>query len=118
MLDHRTAGLLLYALQIASANVKFTFFEPEPTHVVIDRECVAQPPLGATAWSKFEGLEYDDLSKDEAEKMKSAALTLVYQKFGPKWVSMIEDYEPAKPVSAADVRCPKCGVTFTTSTAV
>jgi len=50
--------------------------------------------------------------------MKSAALTLVYQKFGPKWVSMIEDYEPAKPVSAADVRCPKCGVTFTTSTAV
>ena len=36
MIDHRTAALLLYALQIASANVKFTSFEPEqPTQVVI-----------------------------------------------------------------------------------
>ncbi len=52
MIDHRTAALLLYALQIASANVKFTSFEPEqPTQVVIDRECVAQRPLGAPAWS-------------------------------------------------------------------
>jgi hypothetical protein len=98
MIDHRTAALMLYALQIASANVKNTSFEPEqPTHVVIDRECVAHRPLGATAWSKFEGLEYDDLSKDEADKLKSAALTLVYQKFGPKWVSMIEDDKPAEP---------------------
>jgi len=51
MIDHRTAALLLYALQIASANVKFTSFEPEQTQVVIDREGVAQRPLGASAWS-------------------------------------------------------------------
>ncbi len=52
MIDHRTAALMLYALQIASTNVKFTSFEPEqPTQVVIDRECVAQRPLGASAWS-------------------------------------------------------------------
>src|SRR6266849_4718303 len=66
MIDHRTAALLLYALQIASANVKFTSFEPEqPTQVVIDRECVAQRPLGASAWSKVEGREYDDLNEDD-----------------------------------------------------
>ena len=66
MIDHRTAGLMLYALQIASANVKFTSFEPEqPTQVVIDRECVAQRPLGASAWSKVEGREYDDLNEDD-----------------------------------------------------
>src|SRR5271166_3888317 len=29
MIDHKTAALLLYALQIASANVKRTSFEPE-----------------------------------------------------------------------------------------
>ncbi len=67
--DHRTAALLLYALQIASGNVKFTSFEPEqPTQVVIDRECVAHRPLGASAWSKVEGREYDDLAAEkEAE---------------------------------------------------
>ena len=66
MIDHRTAALMLYALQIASTNVKFTSFEPEqPTQVVIDRECVAQRPLGASAWSKVEGREYDDLNEDD-----------------------------------------------------
>ena len=61
-IDHRTAGLLLYALQTASANLKQTSFEPElPTQVVIDRECVARRPLGATAWSTVEGREFDDL---------------------------------------------------------
>jgi hypothetical protein len=62
-IDHRTAGLMLYALQTASANLKRTSFEPEPTHVVIDRGCVQRRPIGATAWSTIEGREYDDMSK-------------------------------------------------------
>jgi hypothetical protein len=57
--DHRTAALLLYALQTASANLKRTSFEPEmPTRVVIDRDCVERRPIGATAWSTVEGREY------------------------------------------------------------
>ena len=62
--DHRTAALTLYALQTASANVKHTSFEPEPTTVVIDRECVGQRPIGATAWSPFEEREYEELGAD------------------------------------------------------
>jgi hypothetical protein len=55
MIDHKTAGLMLYALQIASANVKNTNFEPEqPTQVVIDRDRIADRPLGAAAWSNTE----------------------------------------------------------------
>jgi hypothetical protein len=60
-IDYRKAALMLYALQTASSNVKRTSFEPEPTRVVIDRECVEQRPIGASAWSTFEGREYDDL---------------------------------------------------------
>jgi len=67
-IDHRTAALLLRALRTASANLKHTSFEPEPTHVVIDRECVERRPLGATAWSTVEGREYDDVEKDEVKK--------------------------------------------------
>ena len=64
----KTAALVLYALQTASANLKHTSFEPEPTHVVIDRECVARRPIGATAWSTVEGREYDQVEKDDVEK--------------------------------------------------
>ncbi len=68
-IDHRTAALMLYTLQTASANVKHTSFEPEPTRVVIDRECVERRPIGASAWSAVAGREYDDLTeKDDLEK--------------------------------------------------
>jgi len=62
--DHRTAALTLYALQTASANLKHTSFEPPPTTVVIDRECVGQRPIRATAWSPFEEREYEELGAD------------------------------------------------------
>jgi hypothetical protein len=67
-IDHRTASLLLRALRTAAANVKFTSFEPkQPTQVVIDPQCVANRPLGATAWSAVEGREYDPVEPDNAE---------------------------------------------------
>ena len=62
-IDHRTAALMLYALQTASANLKHTLFEPEPTRVVIDRKSVNRRPLGVSAWSTVEGVEYDDLAE-------------------------------------------------------
>ena len=65
-IDHKTAALMLYALQTASMNLKRTSLEPAlPTQVVIDRESVASRPLGASAWSRVEGREYDDLNAGE-----------------------------------------------------
>lgn len=67
-IDHKSAGLLLYALQTASINLKGACFEPElPTQVVIDRASVAHRPLGASAWSKVEGREYDDLTSEDPD---------------------------------------------------
>jgi hypothetical protein len=79
-IDHRTAGLMLYALQTASANLKNTSFEPEPTRVVIDRDCVERRPIGATAWSAEESCEYDDLpekGKNEGPNGDSALMRLI-----------------------------------------
>ena len=62
-IDHKTAALMLYALQTASMNLKRTSLEPTlPTQVVIDRQSVAHRPIGASAWSRVEGREYDDLT--------------------------------------------------------
>jgi hypothetical protein len=41
-IDHKSAALMLYALQTASANLRMTSFEPQPTTVVIDQECVGR----------------------------------------------------------------------------
>ena len=67
-IDHRTAALLLHALRTASVNIRHASFEPEPTLVVIDSECVERRPLGATAWSRVEGREYDEVKTDQVEK--------------------------------------------------
>src|ERR1700694_3132708 len=71
-IDHKTAALMLYALQTASMNLKRTSLEPAlPTQVVIDRQSVANRPLGASAWSRVEGREYASRSGNNraAEKV-------------------------------------------------
>lgn len=71
-IDHKTAALLLYALQKASINLKRTTLEPKlPTQVVIDRKSIAKRPIGATAWSPVEGQEYDEVESEEAPNDKS-----------------------------------------------
>jgi hypothetical protein len=68
-IDHKTAALLLYALQTASMNLKRTSLEPAlPTQVIIDRQSVAQRPIGASAWSRVQGREYDDLTAENDGK--------------------------------------------------
>jgi len=65
----KAAALVLYALQTASMNLKTHTLEPKlPTQVVIDRQSVARRPLGASAWSRVEGREYDDLTAESDDK--------------------------------------------------
>ena len=83
-IDHRTAALLLHALRTAAFNVKFTTLEPAlPTTVVIDQECVERRPLGATAWSRFKGREYDNVSE------KNMDLTGDEENYPPSFVKFL-----------------------------
>ena len=63
-IDNKKAGTVLYALQIASSNLKRMELEkPRPTQVVVDTEKVAETPLGMTPWSRKEsGHEVEDVS--------------------------------------------------------
>ena len=81
-IDHRTAALLLHALRTASVNIRHASFEPEPTLVVIDSEYVERRPLGATAWSKVEGREYDEVESDHGENDDTATDKLFEKKSG------------------------------------
>ncbi len=73
MLQHRIerkdAGLMLYALQIASGNLKQMQAEkPRPTQVVVDPEKVEETPIGMTPWSaNGQGHDPEDGEGEEAE---------------------------------------------------
>ncbi len=73
-IDHKTAGLTLYALQIASSNLaRITFEADRPTRIVIDRARVAETPLGRTPWSAS-GVGHDSECDEEEEKRHHGGL--------------------------------------------
>jgi hypothetical protein len=64
-MDHRTAGLMLYALQTASVTLRNAQFEAsEATHVVIDRDDVYRTSIGGPQW--FEQ-DFEDESEEDDE---------------------------------------------------
>jgi hypothetical protein len=66
-IDHKTAGLMLYALQTASVNLRNAEFEAdEATDVVIDRDDVHRTSLGGPQWFE-EDFEDDAEEEDELE---------------------------------------------------
>jgi len=70
-LDPKTAGLLLYALQTASSNLRRINFEPAvKTCVVIDPRTVDQTPLGEDPWcpEDFEQAEAGEPADSHAEE--------------------------------------------------
>jgi hypothetical protein len=67
-IDRKDAGVLLYALQIASGNLKTMQAEKaKPTQVVMEPEKAAETPLGMTPWSATgKGYDPDDATQVEA----------------------------------------------------
>jgi hypothetical protein len=64
-MDHKTGGLILYALQTASINLRNAEFEvDEATDVVIDRDDVHRTAIGGPQW--FEE-DFDDAAPEAEE---------------------------------------------------
>ncbi len=67
-LDHKTAGLMLYALQTASVNLRNATFEVrDATDVVIDRDDVHRTSLGGPQWFEEDFEAEDEAASDEEE---------------------------------------------------
>jgi hypothetical protein len=72
-LDHKTASLLLYALQTASTNLRLTKFFPRTHDVILDVRDVAETQLGAHIWND-EDFESDEDDDEEQEEDEAAAI--------------------------------------------
>ena len=87
-LDHKTAGLMLYALQTASANLRIADFEvEEASDVVVDRDTVNATCINGPQWfeedfedrtgadeeaGEEEGEEEEEDGEEEAEAATAA----------------------------------------------
>jgi len=72
-LDHKTAGLMLYALQTASANLRIADFEVEEvSDVVVDRDTVHNTCINGPQWFEEDFQEADEEAEDEAEDATAA----------------------------------------------
>ena len=63
-IDPKSAGLLLYALQTASVNLRHTQFEPTQTQIVLDPRDVPDTPLGEDQWNPD---DFEDEEEEETE---------------------------------------------------
>jgi hypothetical protein len=72
-LDHRTAGLMLYALQTASVNLRQANFEVrDPTEVVIQRNSVQCTSLGDSQWNEDDFQDpNEELEEDEENEAEN-----------------------------------------------
>jgi hypothetical protein len=73
-MDPKTAGLMLYGLQTASANLRHVKFEAEKaTDVVIDRNTVDQTCINGPQWFAQDFADQADDQAEAAEKPAAAA---------------------------------------------
>ena len=68
-IDSKSAGLLLYALQTASINLKQTSFDPMATKVILDPRDARDTPVDQDPWSEedFEDDDEDNEDEDDSE---------------------------------------------------
>jgi hypothetical protein len=102
-LDHKTASLLLYALQTASANLRLTDFKPFRHEVVLNPRDAASTPLGEDAWSDDDFEEEEEQEEETAADRAIAALEAQQkkEKEDAKWMRWAElQYpNPSKPTA-------------------
>jgi hypothetical protein len=103
-IDHKTASLLLYALQTASTNLRMTNFKPFIHEVVLDPRTVADTPLDSHIWDDEDFEEEEDEEETEADR-KIAALEAVRKKKeeDAKWMKWAEAQYP-KPSPQSNVQ--------------
>jgi hypothetical protein len=94
-IDHKTASLLLYALQTASTNLRMTNFKPITNDVILDPRDVANTPLDSHIWEDEDFEEEEDEEETEADRAIAALETVRKKKEeDAKWMKWAEAQYP------------------------
>ena len=115
-IDHKTASLLLYALQTASTNLRMTDFKPYIHEVILDPRDAANTPLDEHIWEDEDFEEEKDEVETEADRAIEALETVRKQKEeDAKWMRWAEiQYPDPRKAKAAVTTDGKAVVTAST----
>jgi len=105
-IDHKTASLLLYALQTASVNLRMTNFKPLVHEVVLDPRTVGDTPLNSNLWDDEDFEEEQTEAETDADRAIAALETARKKKEeDAKWMRWAEMQfpDPRKPNASAAV---------------
>jgi hypothetical protein len=100
-IDHKTASLLLYALQTASTNLRLANFKPFSKDVILDPRNVANTALDSHIWDD-EDFEEDETEDDDNEEDNKPAAIVTAK--GNAFGSTTALASPKKPPSTAEIR--------------
>jgi hypothetical protein len=102
-MDHKTASLLLYALQTASTNLRQTSFSPHRHEVVLDPRDVVNTPLDSLIWvdEDFEEEEDEEEETDADRALQALETTRKKREEEAKWMRWAEAQYP-RPKSTAN----------------
>jgi hypothetical protein len=114
-IDHKTASLLLYALQTASTNLRMTDFKPYIHEVILDPRDAANTPLDEHIWEDEDFEEEKDEVETEADRAIEALETVRKQKEeDAKWMRWAEiQYPDPRKANAAVTPAGKAVLTAT-----
>ena len=109
IMDHKTAGLMLYALQTASVNLRNTDFEADhATDVVIDRDTVAATCIDGPQWFEedFGDEDEEDVDAEDEDDAEVEAAEGEEEDEGPAGDLQASAEPPPKPGPKKEVRTP------------
>ena len=115
-IDHKTASLLLYALQTASTNLRMTDFKPYIHEVILDPRDAANTPLDEHIWEDEDFEEEKDEVETEADRAIEALETVRKKKEeDAKWMRWAEiQYPDPRKANAAATTAGKAVVAAST----
>jgi hypothetical protein len=103
-IEHKTASLLLYALQTASTNLRLTNFNPSQHDIILDPRDAAITPLNYRAWEDEE-FEDEEEEQDETEDTVDRAIEALEtarkkNQEKEKWMRWAERQYPLRPTES------------------
>ena len=104
-IEHKTASLLLYALQTASSNLRQTNFKPFCHDVVLDPRDVANTPFDSPIWDDedFEDGEHEPEESPADRAIRKLEEDRKQKEEDAKWMRWAEMQYPKKPTHSAAV---------------
>lgn len=108
-IEHKSASLLLYALQTASTNLRMTDFKPFRHEVILDPRDAADSPFDSHLWNDedFEEEEDDDVETEADRAIAALEQVEKKRKEEGKWMAWAERQFPrSNPSSDAQPSAP------------